>query len=231
MNWLAIVVLIFLAIYIVRGYHNGFIKTVISMFTVVLALFIAYVGTSFLSGFLQENETIYNTVNSKVIEVMKIDTEAKSAVDQQEYIESLPVPERLKNELEENNNSKIYELMDTSRFADYVAGYITCSIIKAISFVILFIALLIVIRIVAHILDIVSHLPVLNTINKLGGMAVGLVHGLVVLWVLCIVAMIYSATGPGIAIFEAIDDSAFLTCIYNNNLLIHFVSDIARSLL
>ncbi len=223
MNWLAILVLLFLIAYIIRGYHNGLIKTVFSICAVFIALTVAFVGNKTLSGILQDNETIYKAVNNKVVKTMEIETDAKSAAEQKNYIDSLPVPKRLKEALTENNNKKVYELMDTSKFGDYISGYITRMILNAIAFAILFIVTLILVRIIASALDIVSRLPVIHTLNKLGGLALGLIHGFVVLWILCIVLTISSGTGIGIRIFEAINDSVFLSSIYNNNLLLYFI--------
>lgn len=230
MNWLVILVLLFLAAYIIRGYHNGFIKTVFSICAVFIAIVVASLGNNVLSGILQDNKTIYETINNKVTETMQIDTEAKTASEQQSYIDSLPVPQKIKDALGENNNNKIYELMDANKFEDYISGYLTGVILKAISFVLLFVVTLILVRVLASALDIVSKLPVLNSINKLGGVAVGLLHGLVVLWVLCVVLTIYSGTGIGEKCFEAINDSVFLSIIYNNNLLLYFVVNVAQML-
>ncbi len=231
MNWLAILVLLFLAAYIIRGYHNGLIKTVFSICAVFIALTVAFVGNKTLSGILQDNETIYKAVNSKVVKTMEIDTDAKSATEQKNYIDSLPVPKRLKEALTENNNKKVYELMDTSKFGDYISGYITRMVLNAIAFAILFIVTLILVRVLASALDIVSRLPVIHTLNKLGGLVLGLIHGFVVLWILCIVLTIFSGTGFGEMCFKAINDSTFLSIVYNNNLLLYFIVNVAQSLM
>lgn len=230
MNWLAILVLLFLAAYIVRGYHNGFIKTVFSICAVFIALVVASLGSSVLGGLLQENDTVYEAFNSRVVKTLEIESDAKSASEQQSYIDSLPVPKRLREALGENNNSKVYELMDTSKFEDYISGYITGMMLNALAFAVLFIVTLILVRILANVLDIVSKLPVINSINKLGGLLLGVLHGFVVLWILCVVLTIFSGTNIGEMCFKAINESTFLSVIYNNNLLLHFVVNAVQAL-
>ena len=230
MNWLVILVLVFLAAYIIRGYHNGFIKTVFSICAVFIAVVVASLGSSTLGGILKDNETIYEAIDNKVADTLNIDTEAKSNKEQQNYINSLPVPDSLKEALVENNNNKVYELMDTSKFGTYVSGYITCMILNAIAFVLLFVVTLILVRVIANVLDVVSKLPVINGINKIGGLFLGLLHGFVVLWILCLVLTIFSGTGIGEACFKAINESAFLSIIYNNNLLLYFVVNAVQTL-
>ena len=231
MNWLAILVLLFLAVYVIRGYCNGFIKTVFSICAVFIALVVASLGSSTLGGVLQDNETIYKAVNNKVVDTLKIETDAKSTSEQTQYINSLPVPKRMKEALEENNNKKVYELMDTSKFGDYVSGYITSMILNAISFVIIFMVVFILVRVLANVLDIVSRLPVIHTLNKVGGIALGLLHGFIVLWILCVVLTTASGTGVGQMCFKAINESAFLSIIYNNNLLLLFVVNAVEALM
>ncbi len=230
MNWLAILVLVFLAAYIIRGYHNGFIKTVFSICAVFIAVIVASLGSSTLGGILQDNKTIYEAVESRVVKTLSIETEAKSNAEQQKYINSLPVPDSLRDALVENNNTKVYELMDTSKFGNYVSGYITSMILNALAYVLLFVVTLIVVRVLANVLDIVSKLPVLNSINKIGGLFLGLLHGFVILWILCLVLTVFSGTGIGETCFKAINDSTFLSMIYNNNLLLHFVVNAAEAL-
>lgn len=230
MNWLAILVIVFLAIYVARGYHNGLIKTVFSICAVFIALVVACFGSSILGDVLKDNKTVYEAVNKKVVETLQIDSDAKTASDQESYINSLPLPERVRTALEENNNKKVYELMDTSKFEDYVSGYITCMILNALAFVVLFVVTLILVRVLANVLDIISRLPVLHTLNKIGGLALGLLHGLVILWILCIALTIAGGTGAGKECFKAINESEFLSFLYNNNLLLHFVVNAAQTL-
>ena len=230
MNWLVILVLVFLAAYVIRGYHNGLIKTVFSICAVFIAVIVACAGCSLLGDALKENETVYDIVNDKVVDTLNIETDAKTTAEQQSFIKSLPLPERVKDALEENNNKKVYELMDTSKFEDYISGYITCMILNALAFVILFVITLVLVRVLANVLDIISRLPVLHTLNKVGGLALGLLHGFIVLWILCIALTITGATGVGKVCFDAINESAFLSIIYNNNLLLYFVASAAQTL-
>lgn len=57
------------------------------------------------------------------------------------------------------------------------------SVVRAVLFVLAFVLLLIVWKILARTLDLVSRLPVLNTLNKLGGLALGAVRGALILFV------------------------------------------------
>lgn len=234
MNWLVIVVVLFLASYILRGYHNGFIKTVFSIFAVAIALIVATAGSPMVSKTLQEQEGIYSFIEEKVASTLQIDQAVDGKADKAEetkVIEGLSLPESIRLALIENNNTGMYATLAAGNFSDYIASYITCMILNAISYIVLFLVALIVIRIVANLLDLVSKLPILNSINKIGGLCVGLLHGLIILWVLCIVLTVFSGTNVGQVLFEQINDSILLSVIYNNNLFMQFLMRLAQTLL
>lgn len=231
MNWLLIVVVLFLAAYVCRGYHNGFIKTVFSIFAVLIALVITTVGSPILSKTLQNNEQIYSAIEEKVGDALKIDEKISGRVDQVKAIENLALPESIRNALVEHNYDTMYETLEVSSFGDYVSGYITCMILNAISYIVVFIIALVLVRIVANILDIISKLPILNSINKIGGLCVGLVHGLIILWVLCVVLTIFSSTEIGKVLYEQINSSVLLSFIYNNNWFMHILTGVAKTIL
>lgn len=231
MNWLLIVVVLFLAIYIYRGYHNGFIKTVFSIVAVAIALIVASIGSPLLCNALQSNETIYSYVNEKVENTLKIDEQVNGKSEQVEIIEHLPLPESIRDSLIENNYVDMYSNLSVQNFSGYVSAYVARMIFNAISYTIVFIVALLAVRIVANILDVISKLPLLNGINKMGGLVVGLAHGLIILWVWCIVLTIFSGTNVGKVLFEQINASPVLSFIYNNNVFIDLLTGIARSLL
>jgi len=67
---------------------------------------------------------------------------------------------------------------------------------------------------------IIGELPVLGTVNHLAGGALGLVLGLIIVWVgFLILALVYS-TDFGKVCFEMIEDSSILTFLYEHNPLL-----------
>lgn len=57
------------------------------------------------------------------------------------------------------------------------------SVVRAALFILIFVILLIIWKVLARTLDLVSRLPVLNALNKLGGLALGAVRGALILFV------------------------------------------------
>ena len=100
-------------------------------------------------------------------------------------------------------------------------------VLKGIGFIVTFLLLLIAIWILSIALNIISKLPVLNQINKTTGLIAGLIHGLVLVWILFIFITAFAATDFGQNAFAAIESSSILSFLYNNNFLTKYVINIS----
>ena len=97
-------------------------------------------------------------------------------------------------------------------------------ILKAITFFILIIIIYIIVRIVIFMLDFISKLPVINSINKTGGLVVGLVQGLLIVWIGCLILTAFSDKAWAQEAFAQINANPLLTFIYNNNLITFIIT-------
>ena len=233
MNWLLLIIAVFVALSILDGYRRGFIKTVFSMLAMLIALVVASAGSPTLCHVLEKNDGVYNFINQKVSDTLEISSRVSENSEQTAVIESLPLPESVKQALEDNNNDVIKELLQVSKndFAGYITGYITCLILNAISYIILFVLTLIVVQIVANILDIISRLPVLHSINKTGGLIVGFLKGIIAVWIFFVILTIFGGTEFGKNMFEMINDSKILSYIYSHNMLLDIVLGVTKTLI
>ena len=128
------------------------------------------------------------------------------------------------------NNSEVYKALHVDTFKEYVSGYITTIVINAIAFIITYLIVTILLFAVCIALNIISKLPIINGLNKTAGLLVGLFEGLLVIWMLCIVLTAFSSTETAQKLFEMIKESQFLSCLYDNNLLIRFITNMAKVL-
>ena len=183
-----------------------------------------------LSHQLVKNETVYQYIDKKVADTLDIDSRNLEQKEESAYIDKLPLPESIKNQINANNSFEVKSLLNVSNFSGYVSGYITCMILNAISYLLIVILVLIAVRILANLLDIISKLPVLNSINKIGGIAVGTLKGVIIVWLFFVVITVFSGSEFGKSMFEMINDSVVLSYLYNNNLLMDIVLSVAKSL-
>lgn len=232
-QWVLILVAAILLLHILNGRRRGLVKTVFSLFSVIVAMVVTATVAPMLSKQLQNNETVYVFVEDKVtasLDVYIEDMEESSVAVQNEVIQGLPLPEAVKDMLVENKNAEVYQAMAVEGLRDYVIKYITGVVINAGSFIVVFIVVNIAIRILAVLLDIISKLPVLNTLNKTGGAVIGFLQGMLVIWLLCIVLMAFSSTELAQDVYGQINASKILTYIYDNNLLLETVINAVKIL-
>lgn len=74
--------------------------------------------------------------------------------------------------------------------------------------------------------DILAKLPVLKTMNRICGFATGLAEGILMLWIFFAVAVVISATPAGQWIERKAMENAFLTFLYQNNMVSHIINDL-----
>lgn len=234
MNWLVIAVAAVLIAFALKGRKVGFIKTIFSIFSIIIAIVVSSALSPYVSKALRTNEKFYNYINERVEDVinLKVEDKDKTTVSEQtEAINKLSLPESIKKNLLENkNNSEVYKALHVDTFKEYVSGYITTIVINAIAFIITYLIVTILLFTVCIALNIISKLPIINGLNKTAGLLVGLFEGLLVIWMLCIVLTAFSSTETAQKLFEMIKESQFLSCLYDNNLLIRFITNMAKVL-
>lgn len=138
-------------------------------------------------------------------------------------IENMELPENLKTLLIENNNTEVYELLNVSGFHDYVGAYLANMIINAMSYLIAFLVVFTLLRVVLMALDVVTMLPLLHGINKLAGIVLGLMEGVVFVWIAFLLVTVLCNGSLGQRFFELIRENQFLLFLYNQNVIAKIV--------
>lgn len=226
MNALVLVVVGILVVCMFMGYRAGLIKTIFSIFSMVVALILTMFISPYVSKALQSNEKIVDYFSEKVVLVLNLDELDNSIKDKTDQINHLPIPDTMKQSLMQNDSTENENALGATTFTGYLSRSIACMILNSLSFAITYVILIILLRVLCVVLNIISKLPVIHQINKLTGLAAGLVQGVIIVWLLCIVLVIFSGTALGKDCYEMINDSSFLGLIYNNNLILKFVTDI-----
>lgn len=135
-------------------------------------------------------------------------------------IEKAPIPQFLKDLLLENNNTAIYKELGVDTFPNYVASYISRLVLNVLSFLVTFLLAIIIVKALMFAVNIIGELPVLGLINHIGGGALGLVLGLVIIWVGFLIMTLACTTSVGSACFDMVEKSSILTFLYDSNPLL-----------
>jgi hypothetical protein len=176
------------------------------------------------------NEKFYNGLATKVEKLLPFGEEEIIEEEQPEVIEGLSVPKSIKEGLIKNNTVESYKEMAITGFKQYVSRYLTGVIINSLSFIVTFIAILLLLWVIFMALDLISKLPLLNQVNKTAGLLAGLVHGLLLVWLFFILLNVFGGTAFGQSVMKMVGENEVLSIIYNNNVLLKFITGATKIL-
>lgn len=141
--------------------------------------------------------------------------------DQQiKQIEESILPGFFKDTLLENNNSTVYEELGIDSFPEYVGAYIARMVVNVVSFLVTFVFAIIIVKALIVAVDIIGELPGIGALNHAGGVVLGMITALLIVWIVFLGVTVLYSTEVGKMCFDMIDDSSILTMLYNKNILL-----------
>lgn len=120
----------------------------------------------------------------------------------------------------------VFETLEAIGLGEVIGDYLADMILQVAAFQITLMLVGVLVHGIAFSLGIAARLPVLHGINKMVGLALGLVEGVLVVWVLFLAITVFSTTTLGGELLVMISDSSFLSWIYRKNFLFLFLKKI-----
>lgn len=99
------------------------------------------------------------------------------------------------------------------------ATTLTHTFVNVVCMVIVFFLATVGLRFVVRLLDRIASLPILSLFNRLGGIAVGFVNGMIIVYVILAVVMLFANADW----IRAINESALVNQLYHNNILMNLM--------
>lgn len=224
MNWLFWVVVVIMAYHVITGFFRGFLKKSVSALSIILTLVLVTWLTPQITSFIREYTSIHTSLQetcSEIFQNEEYDENVKT--DQVLMIESLMLPENIKEMLEENNNREVYELLNVNDFSDYIGACIADIIISAMAYLLTFIIVWTVLRAIMLALDLVAKLPVLRGVNRLAGGLLGFAEAVIIIWVGFLLAAVLCSAELGQQFLALIEENALLSVLYETNVIMKIV--------
>ena len=207
---LDIVLIIILLISAFIGYKKGLVGVVLSIVSLILSIILAVFLQSTVANYLYNDTGVGTMIESSI--KTTIETELEN---------------RLNTEVEENENKFIDMFFEPEELAstmvDESANKITMFILKGISFVGIFILVFIICYILRMILNIVFKLPILNSINKVGGVSLNVLKTVFKIWILLAIIYFVSFVPLVSTINNFIDSSVVTKFLYENNIIVNIL--------
>ncbi len=227
---LLVVVLVILAGFGLHGYIRGMVRVVFSLLAVFLTIGFATLLTPYIFEFFQTQTPLYDTIQEKCTEYLqdraeevlyqeKEKTDSKRKKKNELIILGIKAPKELQDFLAENSAEQAVDLFQIKGLYKKVGKFLAEQILQRGAWVLSFILISIAMMILIHLLDLVSKLPGVNGINHLGGLAIGLVQGLVVVWILFLFVILLQDSEWGQQMLNSIQENFFLKLLYENNII------------
>ncbi|HPU63715.1 MAG TPA: CvpA family protein, partial [Mobilitalea sp.] len=197
------------------GKRVGFIKIVFSLFSFIITLLITTWISPKINGLLKNNETFYQKTYQKVEKTLSLETKENS--DQDEMINDLPLPKSIRENLIENKKKQ------EANIKSYIVFQVTGIVINAIAFILTYVVVFVGLWIIGAAINIISKLPIIHQINKWAGFIVGGMQGLFIVWLLLLLLTVFGGSELSQSAFKQIEESKFLSFIYNKNFILHIV--------
>lgn len=225
MSWLFWVLLVVLVIFGIQGFRKGLLRTVLSMASTIAVIIITAWLTPHIGEYIRENTQWQENIQQKTEETLLAELEDIEIPEnnQMEFIEELPLPDVMKDLLIKNNTVEVYEQFDVSGFTEYLSEYIAHGLVNGIAFVAAFIITLIIMRVILFAVNLVTELPLIGTLDSLGGFAIGIVHGIFWIAIFFLVVVLIGDTKIGSMLMETIKSDSMLSWVYDKNALIQII--------
>lgn len=179
------------------AYKKGLVALAISLFSFVIAIVLTLV--------------LYQPVSNLVINTTGIDETIENAI----Y-------EKANDIMEENNEDNMAgQIIETAKneMLPQTARNIAINIVRGGVMIILIIAIKLALRFVTAIADAIAKLPILNQINKAGGMLYGIFRGIIIIYAVLLVLTIPGQINPNNKVNQSINQSILGRTMYQNNIL------------
>ena len=205
-----LVIIAIIAICIILGYVRGLTGSLIKIVSFVLSLIIAFV--------------LFIPISNLVIDNTKIDENLEQSIRGMIIGDEVKKSEEMPEAITEYIGQKIELATDEAKtsVADSTAREVAETIVKAGTWIVLFIIARILLIFLKFITSLIARLPVIKQFDKLGGIAYGLVEGIIVVYILlALVSFVVPMFNN--SIIHSINESHIGNIMYNNNLLLEII--------
>lgn len=228
MNWLCITIWAILILCIFSGLHRGMVRTAFSICSVIVTLLLGSVLNPYMSRFLTEKTPVYTMIQEKCEESIteKLEKKLNEQADKEEqnqFIESLPLPESFTKALIKNNNTEGYHHLLAQSFGEYLSYSIAGTAVGAVSLFLTFILVSILMSILGGLLEGIFSLPVLSLMNKAGGAVLGAVQGVFIVWCIFLMVTLFWDSAWARDAVNLAQQNDLTKFLYNNNVLADFL--------
>lgn len=208
-----IIVILLVAFSVYRGYKKGLVGILVGLVSLLLAIILGFIFQIPISNYLYENTNVGKSIEENIVKVINdnINNEQTDKTGKENNIMDVF------NKLE--NNAKKQE----KNTVEQTSKMITMFILKGISFITILIVVYIICFVLQLVLNVVFDLPLLNVVNKFGGIGANLIQVVLKIWIFLGIVYFISSISSVTVISDAIQKTTLTKALYENNVLVKII--------
>ncbi len=215
-------VIIVVSIFGIIGYRRGFIKSILTFGTSIIALVLSFIVYPMMTMLLRITPVytwIYQTISKKVEDISfggGLQSQGDAITKNITWM-----PDILVEQVKNNNNTAMYDLLGATNIKEYISLYVTQMLMGMLALFLTWVVLKIILTTVIKLLSgIIEHLPIISIFNKQGGLCLGIIKGILMLSIVGLIIPILIEIPSIQSIYLEIQSSYLSKWLYENNLII-----------
>lgn len=219
-----VTIIVIIIFYGIKGVARGFILTAFNLVGYILAAMIAKLYHPVMAKFITEKTDWFDKINSSISTRISGIVESVYSSESTNFItDYLKLPSVIEQGI--MDNFSIQGQMENINHSvnSYVSNTLTEMLINIISIMIVFILSRIALIIIINILNSIAKLPVLRTVNRTSGLILGIVIGVLIVFIAFTILTPIIITSPEGFIAQTTYDSVLGEYFYTNNIIINIL--------
>lgn len=217
MNWADLAVILIIVISVIFSARRGLVRSLLGVFSIIISLVIASTAYPIVADCMKDSK-LETTIIENVEKSLK-DDRAEENKEEAENEENsfIFLPKVMQESIEKGTEAIENAAIETT------AKTISTLIINLVSMIAVFLIVRILMFVITHFLNFVTKLPVLKSVNKLLGGAVGVLVGLFIVY-LILAIITFTALRENDAVIKEVKSSYIASDMYDNNFIVNLVA-------
>lgn len=221
-----ILVIVLILVSGANGFIKGFIVTGFSLVGYIIAGIIAKIYYPFLATYIKSNTGIFTKVSEWVTgKINGMISTGTGATNTSSILNIFKLPNSIKEGMSENIEVQNQLASTDLSLGSMLSSSLSDILISIISIVVVFVLARIVLGYLIRLLDLVAKAPVLKQFNKISGLILGLLIGILIIHVAFAILTPVILTSPDGVIAQTTYNSNIGKYFYTNNLIINALKE------
>lgn len=215
-----IIILIFVSS-IAIAYVRGLSSVIYQLASWIITIILIFILCRPITNVIIDNTTLDETISEKI----QINLEDNFGENLEEGTSISEEDSNISNSVIGLINGYISEANEkgTENIAKYVSDEISYIAVSAIVILGIFIFARVISLILKFVLDVIVSLPIFGTVNKVGGIAYGVIRAFLIIYIVLAIISLLSPTLANTGLILAIKSSHIGSIFYNDNIILNFL--------